>query len=184
MKVDSFNFNYDLGKNDLDVLILEMWFSNATTLTPIANQFPNLTRINFVGNRIDNISLSTFKGLSHLQKLMVTKTVTKWHSIQNEIFKDLFMLESLYLSYNMIETIEAEAFESLRKLKELALINNILASLPNGLFKNNKNLNKINLENNHLKYIPANLFDDLTISVIKIENDCCIDLNFDDTSNK
>lgn len=171
--------SFDKFMKNEEVLIFEMWFSTCPSPFPIYLIFPNVQKISFVGNRVENISLDTFERLTNLTSLVVIKTMIKWEIIQNDTFKDLLKLDRLHLRQNMIEVIEIEVFSNLRNLKKLSLNDNRLTSLPAGLFKSNTKLDQINLSNNRLKQIPVDLFDNLIKFQVNLENNCCINIILD-----
>ncbi|GAA6111137.1 leucine-rich repeat, immunoglobulin-like domain and transmembrane domain-containing protein 1a [Tachysurus ichikawai] len=86
-------------------------------------------------------------------KLRIEKTSIK--RIPSEAFKDLTSLEFLWLSFNVLSSVNVDSFRGLNSLQELRLDGNALTVFPWECLKNMPNLKLLDLHSNKLSSVPA-----------------------------
>ncbi|KAG7334039.1 hypothetical protein KOW79_002446 [Hemibagrus wyckioides] len=90
---------------------------------------------------------------SDTSKLRIEKTAIK--RIPSEAFKDLSNLEFLWLSFNVLSSVNVESFRGLNSLEELRLDGNSLTAFPWESLKYMPNLKLLDLHSNKLSSVPA-----------------------------
>ena len=76
-------------------------------------------------------------------------------------FSNLVKLQSLYLGYNKIQTVEPLAFEGLERLKTIDLPSNNIDTIPARAFSNLANLQSLNLGYNQIQTVEPLAFEGL-----------------------
>nr|XP_058952955.1 G-protein coupled receptor GRL101-like [Pocillopora verrucosa] len=90
--------------------------------------------------------------------------------LNGSAFKNLTMLEELWLQDNNFTELPPNLFQDLKSLKELYLSNNKLKSLPDGLFNSLSKLTYLDLSNNELENLPAYAFKNIrAVKFLKME---------------
>ena len=109
-------------------------------------------------NRLTQIDGNFFKGLKSLVTLNLS--FNKISEVKNS-FKDLNILQKLYLQDNRITDLDYNLFSDLNKLKILNLSNNQIVSILPNTFSGLENLEQLFLGKNFLKSIEASTFQHL-----------------------
>ena len=84
--------------------------------------------------------------------------------MDRSVFELLTSLKKLFLSYNLINSINEGDLNGLLSLQELNLDHNRIIKISSKSFEEVKNLKKLFLNNNLLYYLPKGVFDNLNIS--------------------
>jgi len=84
--------------------------------------------------------------------------------LDRSVFELLTSLKKLFLSYNLINSINEGDLNGLLSLQELNLDHNRIIKISSKSFEEVKNLKKLFLNNNLLYYLPKGVFDNLNIS--------------------
>uniref|UniRef100_A0A914M054 Uncharacterized protein n=1 Tax=Meloidogyne incognita TaxID=6306 RepID=A0A914M054_MELIC len=84
--------------------------------------------------------------------------------LDRSVFELLTSLKKLFLSYNLINSINEGDLNGLLSLQELNLDHNKIIKISSKSFEEVKNLKKLFLNNNLLYYLPKGVFDNLNIS--------------------
>lgn len=82
-------------------------------------------------------------------------------NLPEDIFDRLEAIESLFLSYNKIETLPNGIFRNCKNLIHLDLRGMGLQSIPEGIFNNLLKLKKLEINDNRLTTLPENIFENL-----------------------
>lgn len=120
------------------------------------------------------------KNLQNLTNLLVVRLENNnLFNITNKTFKNLKVLQKLFLPFNQIQTIHENAFESLISLDTLDLSHNMLttATLSRKQFEHLFSLTELNLSHNKLSIVP-NIFRTLiSLKKLSVESNYIINLN-------
>ncbi|XP_066280216.1 insulin-like growth factor-binding protein complex acid labile subunit [Branchiostoma lanceolatum] len=131
---------------------ITLLFNNIADLEDAAfGGLPQLTSIYLSSNRLTSLNPSVFKGSPKLKTLYVSE-----NSI-TAIGKDAFAgtnFELLYLSSNVIDTVDIDAFSPLKGLQYINLDQNNIKDLK-GVFKDLPNLQSVSLFDNQLTSIDS-----------------------------
>lgn len=125
---------------------------NVSTLD-IFRPLINLKEIFIESEEIETISSHLTN--SKLEKLNVWNSSVK--SIQQEAFKNLVNLKTIFLDHNRLEKIPPKVFMSLKYLKVISLSDNKLADIEN-VFNRLKSIELINLSKNFITSITIETF--------------------------
>ncbi|XP_078681936.1 uncharacterized protein LOC144916613 [Branchiostoma floridae x Branchiostoma belcheri] len=123
-------------------------------------------------DKIRAIQANAFEGLSHLQRLDVTKSFEAL-TLHDKAFSGLSSLTHLELSYNSISTLPQDLFEGLSSLTHLDLRHNKIPTLPPHVFEGLSSLTHLDLSHNNLQTSQAQLpetLDYLDLSNNKLHN--------------
>lgn len=97
--------------------------------------------------------------------------------IKRQNFENIHQLESLILSFNLIESLNQDVFQDLTKLKRLRLSGNRLTQIHHSTLANNVNVEVITLDNNRLLVIHEQQFMSLCkLKEIHLHNNMIEDL--------
>ena len=100
-----------------------------------------------------------FSGLHALEMLSARKS--KITTLEEKCFKDLELLEELYLDGNNVKIDKNNSFYGLRSLKKLNLSSNALSYIEPHGFKDLTNLSRLDLSHNNLVTLEKETFNGL-----------------------
>ncbi|KAI1729126.1 leucine rich repeat domain-containing protein [Ditylenchus destructor] len=143
-------------------------------LLPLADS-PKLVSLSFVENNITDIGCHAMENVRHLAVLSLQQNrisslscspTTIESALVQSIFRSLHELQSLFLSANIITTVEDGDLNVLPKLRNLLLDHNAISRIGRSALKGLK-LTNLFLNNNKLYYLPEGVFDTLNVTEIK-----------------
>lgn len=161
-----------------DVLV----FSNAFTKTRylpsgIARMFAKLERFYVASSRLKFISRKNFIGFNKLKNLDLR--FNEIEAIPDDAFIDLFSLEVLTLSGNLIKKLPNNfAFVSMMELRYFDASDNEIREFDDEIFSLNPKLEEILLENNKIKTIKSRFQKFNSIGFIDLKSNACVDSVF------
>ncbi len=120
------------------------------------DQRKKLIQLKAFNNTITTINYEIFRGAYNLDSVDLQKNFIA--DIPNGTFRDLAKLSHLYLNKNRLSKLNVGAFEGLSNLEYLHLGNNQLKILDVGTFDPLKNVRKIDLFLNNLTLIEDGIF--------------------------
>lgn len=153
------------GLSELDQLDLQ-----SNKITDIeAGAFDGLTKLTQLGldtnklsslpdNLFESLTSLTFCGLSENEFSRIPKTV-----------EQLSAVESLYLNWNKLISVDNISFGKLGNLKILQLAWNEITSLPSGMLAQNKNLESVDLYDNRITSVSADMFPKTAEGLTKLD---------------
>lgn len=110
--------------------------------------------LNLSLNAVSHVEKNTFKELSNLKEIIMTKTFTdKIQSLPKDIFPNSSKLETIKMNQNHFESLEVGIFHNLSGLGELDLSFNKLTNLSDKILENNIHLRLLYLSNNKLSHL-------------------------------
>ena len=112
-------------------------------------QFPMLEKLNLLNNNIEKISSDMFKGVFHLQTLLIDHNGIVY--LNRDIFRDLHELRHLSIKQNNIQYIYSTAFKPLLKLDYLSLSHNGIEELNVSVVQHLKSLTYLDFSMNPLQ---------------------------------
>lgn len=139
----------------------------------------NLQFYEVTGKNVKLLNVRTFERNRNL--IVVAIISTSLTQIPANLFRYNFLLDSVYLEYNAIESISDRLFWTNGKLRKVSLRSNKLESLPASLFINNPLLAEVDFGENKLKVIEIDFTKLKNIKHISLEFNTCIDAKYDDT---
>lgn len=110
-------------------------------------------------NKIRDVPPGTFKGLKHLNTLLLNNN--QLTSLKDGAFIGLANLRYLYLYKNHINYLDANVFQGLPKLEQLYLHFNEIREFDPNTFSNLPSLDRLFLHNNRLEHIPPGSFTEM-----------------------
>jgi hypothetical protein len=108
---------------------------------------------------LETTEVLSARGFTHVPKnlsvIVVTLDLSRNNITEIKIddFRTLKRVETIYLSYNQIQTLHERSFEHVYCLQELDLSYNNIVHLPHSIFSNNHNLKKLYLKKNSLQFL-------------------------------
>lgn len=153
------------GLSELEQLDLQ-----SNKITDIeAGAFDGLTKLTQLGldtnklsslpdNLFESLTSLTFCGLSENEFSRIPKTV-----------EQLSAVESLYLNWNKLISVDDISFGKLGNLKILQLAWNEITSLPSGMLAQNKNLESVDLYDNRITSVSADMFPKTAEGLTKLD---------------
>lgn len=157
-----------------DVVVLRNIFSKTRYLpNGIANFYPNLIHFQVPSSRVEFVNRKNFAGFISLRNLDLR--FNEIEILPNDVFIDLFNLESLLLSGNFLKKIHHNAFISNSNLRFIDLGENDLSTLDDEIFSSNYDLVEILMNNNRIKSIKANFVRFRDIGFIDLRGNICYD---------
>ncbi|XP_054169228.1 peroxidasin-like [Oppia nitens] len=120
-------------------------------------------------NQIINLNDNTFRHLSLLNTLFLNDNQIE--KLQNRLFAGLARLTQLYLNNNEIIILEDYSFRNLHNLQELYLNDNKIQTLSDQIFSDLPSIQKIHLQNNKIVYIFEIIFkNNNNLNELSLEN--------------
>lgn len=143
-----------------------------------------LTEINLKSNGIRHIDSNTFKGLSRLEILDLSRNEIT--NLNVNLFESLSSLKELRLYRNKLKRIDGNTFKNLSSLQRLSLSNNEIEEIDTNAFECVSSLRVLRLNGNRLKQIERKYFETFKSIdlVVLYENDNLKALSFVKPSNK
>lgn len=86
------------------------------------------------------------------------------------IFGNLFHLQWLELSDNLISELDWDSFKNTKRLQVINLANNFISDVSSELFRFLNGLRVIDLSNNHLRGLSENLFPNSGLEILNLAN--------------
>ncbi|KAM7331325.1 hypothetical protein ACRRTK_010514 [Alexandromys fortis] len=133
---------------------------DGANLRAVPSVSANVTVMCLQNNKIRFVSVSAFRGLRSLTKLIIEDNHLS--RISPLTFYGLNSLILLVMRKNKINHLSEHAFTHLQKLDELDLGSNRIENLPPNIFKDLKELTQLNISYNPIQKIQVNQFDDLS----------------------
>lgn len=113
----------------------------------------SLLSIQLDSNGLETLHNDSLKGQGSVQIMWLSHN--KLTHLQAPVFRDLLLVERLYLTNNSISTIEDAAFRPMRALKVLELSINKLSRITGKMFSELHELEELYLQDNGLKKIDS-----------------------------
>lgn len=126
----------------------------------------NMTQLGLDGNELTNLPDDVFKSLKSLTFLGLS---------ENEFVKvpkaveEVSNVESLYLDWNNIQSVDNIDYAKLSKLKLLNFAWNEITSLPSGMLAQNKNLESVDFYDNRITSVSADMFPKTADGLVKLD---------------
>ena len=168
------NCTASLGQREVSFECFEGSFKKSDKVMMIYSI--DLKVMDLTDNNIFRVESSTFKDLFNVQEVKLSGNLLK--ELPGDVFKGLKDLKHLDVSDNRLVTIPVDLFKDLNNLEELKLSGNLLVTLDVGLFEGLKILNHLDVSGNRLVTIPVDLFKDLNdLQELKLSGNLLIRLD-------
>ncbi|CAK1547943.1 unnamed protein product [Leptosia nina] len=165
--------NIDLYDNSLTTLQTSIFsgLRGLTEVTIFANKeslklqngvfsnLPSLRSVDLHSTDLFNLPADLFTNSTNVRKINLSDA--KLATLPEDLFSNL-QLDSLDLSYNLLEVLPATLLREQKNLVKLDLSNNKLKVLPVGLFNSMNKLKTLNLSRNQIGSLDVNIFQGLT----------------------
>ncbi|RXM94790.1 Toll-like receptor 13 [Acipenser ruthenus] len=143
-------------------------------LKDICLSLPKLKRLSLQGNSISTIEDSTFVNCSSPNRLDLSRNSLK--NLSDMSFRAMPQLHFLVLSYNQLSTVP-NATQNLTSLETLDLSYNLIEKLHSYDFKGLRRLSCLNLRGNYIIILNKQLFTDLvSLQDLKLHNNLILDI--------
>lgn len=144
---------------------------------------PQLNRLIFLNNSLQNIHAQAFEHLAELRELEISGNPMLEHLFLGT-FARLGNLSKLGLNFNKIKTVLPGIFEGLTQLKTLQMKGNIISDLPTSLFINLRNLRVLDLSQNKIRRVAGEAFSGLAgLEILRMSNNLISNLTSDTFQN-
>ena len=121
-----------------------------------------LQTLNLAYNRISSVETEAFYGLVSLRKLFLNNNfITFKNTTASEVWRDLSLLEELYLQQNKIGVLQSKFFKDLISLQKLDISQNNIMLVNADTFYKLENLTDLDISENSISVIEAGAFNGL-----------------------
>jgi hypothetical protein len=160
-------------KNDVELqgkntIILHKISDDGTIPLALLSKYPNITKVKAIDVKLKHL-LGSFR--SHLQTIKyLYLSDNLLESIENWAFSRLNILEKLIIKNNEIKKLGKNAFEGLAKLEILDLSQNHIKDLPFELLRPLSSLKTLKINDNFLSVLELEIFRGTKISTLELQN--------------